>query len=207
MFFHGQKTNAEVAWELLKAQGWLGFADFADFVIFDGPHLVDADTDAEQLERVGLTRLVQDGKYVPGNPYREWCANFETFFEIHVNARDPASFTAEKTAEEQRYKEAFDYLAKKARTHGPFDFVAGFCQGAAFAQAALWAQKHQQDLGLGTVRAMIAMAPWQCPYHEQKGCFQQPLDKPLLLFHGRKDCRELPGRVCGKLQKGHVDVQ
>ncbi|CAK9044408.1 Phenylacetone monooxygenase (PAMO) (Baeyer-Villiger monooxygenase) (BVMO) [Durusdinium trenchii] len=184
LFFHGQKTDAAIAYELLKRQGWL--TQTMDFVIFDGPHSVLADTDDEQLQRVGLTQLVEEMKYVPGGEYKEWCANFDIFFDIHMKNEQRDLSSEEEDLELKRYEEAFVYLKQHAKSHGPFDAVAGFCQGAAFAQAALWKQQ-QSDIGLGEVRMMIAMAPWQCPYHEKKGCFQQPLDMPLLLLHGRKD--------------------
>ena len=64
----------EVAIELLKAQGW--WQQNLDFVIPDGPHVVEADADPEQLQRVGLTQLVASKKYRPGAAYKEWWGFF-----------------------------------------------------------------------------------------------------------------------------------
>lgn len=178
LFFHGQKNDSQVANHLLKAQGWL--QPYLDFVIPDGPHSIDADTDPVQLQRVGLTQLVAENKYTPGGKYTEWCANFDVFLDIRLHPE-------EERSEEVRYAAALDYLEQMAKAHGPFDAVDGFCQGAAFAQVALCQQRQGRDLGLGHVRMMIPMAPWQCPYHESIGLFQEQLQIPLLVLQGSKD--------------------
>ena len=185
LFFHGQKTDSQVANHLLKAQGWL--QPYLDFVILDGPHSIDADTDPVQLQRVGLTQLVAENKYTPGGKYTEWCANFDVFLDIRLHGRQTPLTPEEERSEEVRYAAALDYLEQMAKAHGPFDAVAGFCQGAAFAQVALCKQRQGRDLGLGNVRMMIAMAPWQCPYHESIGLFQEQLQIPLLVLQGSKD--------------------
>ncbi|CAE7845222.1 pksN [Symbiodinium microadriaticum] len=189
LFFHGEKTNREVAMRLLQATGWW---QQADLVVPDGPHAVSADEDPEQLERVGLTQLVHEGWYRPGETYKEWCANFGIFYDLHMGTRTRtprgALNTQEAQMEHDRYEEAFAYLTKVAHNHGPFDAVAGFCQGAAFAHAAIFVQRAgKRDLGLGGVRMMIAMAPWKCPYHDDLGFFNTRLDMPLLLLHGSQD--------------------
>ncbi|CAJ1454376.1 unnamed protein product [Effrenium voratum] len=188
LFFHGQKTDRLVAIELLKAQGW--WQQNLDFVIPDGPHVVEADADPEQLQRVGLTQLVASKKYRPGAAYKEWPSNFQMFFDLHMGNMSKTEIERAAEAESRRYSEAFHYLKEVSTRFGPFDGVAGFCQGAAFAQVALCQQRAGHDLGLQDVRMMIAMAPWRCPYHEhleRVGQFDSKLEMPLLLMHGRQD--------------------
>ncbi|VED63931.1 Serine hydrolase (FSH1) [Staphylococcus delphini] len=72
---------------------------------------------------------------------------------------------------------------------GPFDGIAGFCEGASIAHAALSLQKHGHDFGLSKTKFLIAMAPWVSPIHKilDTQISNTTLDIPMLQIVGNND--------------------
>ncbi len=184
LFLPGQGTNARLARTLLERTGWLDRAHL-DFVVPDAPYEMPAFTNDQQLEQVGLSGLVSLGLYDKTARYREWRAGFEALYQRHHEGK-PVEVT---DADRQQWCVTLDYVRELARRHGPFDGIAGFCEGAAVASVALHLQARGQDLGLGSVRFFIAMAPWRSPVHEHDGMFQSapPLRLPMLQIVGDND--------------------
>ncbi|CAM3188304.1 phosphopantetheine-binding protein [Corallococcus soli] len=184
LFLPGQGTNARLARTLLERTGWIDRSRL-DFVVPDAPYEMPAFTNELQLEQVGLSNLVSAGLYDKTARYREWRAGFEALYQQHhhgkaINVTD---------VEREQWRVTLAYLREIVERYGPFDGIAGFCEGAAVASVALHLQARGEDHGLGSVRFFIAMAPWRSPMHQQEGMFRpgQPLKLPMLQIVGDND--------------------
>ncbi|QAT84884.1 malonyl CoA-acyl carrier protein transacylase [Corallococcus coralloides] len=184
LFLPGQGTNARLARILLERTGWIDRSHL-DFVVPDAPYEMPAFTNALQLEQVGLSQLVSTGLYDKGARYREWRAGFEALYARHHHG------TAFEVTPELREQWALTlgYLREVVRRYGPFDGIAGFCEGAAVASVALHLQARGEDQGLGSVRFFVAMSPWRSPLHQEEGLFcpDRPLSLPMLQIVGEND--------------------
>ncbi|QSQ17682.1 SDR family NAD(P)-dependent oxidoreductase [Myxococcus landrumensis] len=184
LFLPGQGTNARLARTLLERTGWIDRSHL-DFVVPDAPYEMPAFTNELQLEQIGLSQLVSVGLYDKTARYREWRAGFEALYQKHHHGT-PFQATAEIR---EQWRVTLGYLRDLVRSHGPFDGIAGFCEGAAVASVALHLQARGEDHGLGSVRFFIAMSPWRSPMHQQEGMFrpEQPLSLPMLQIVGEND--------------------
>ena len=79
------------------------------------------------------------------------------------------------------------YIRELVVTHGPFDGIAGFSEGAATMHEMLCLQASGVDVGLGGIKFCIAMSPWISPHRATK--LPAPLAVELLSTHGREDSR------------------
>ena len=165
---------------LLERTGWISRSNL-EFVIPDAPYEMPAFTNEEQLKQIGLDTLVNAGLYDKKARYREWRAGFEALFENHHFGKE-RQFTA---LERKQWDETLSYIREIAYLHGPFDGIAGFCEGASVASVAL----HMQAQGLDSVRFFVAMSPWRSPLHQLDGLFkpEQPLLLPMLQIVGEND--------------------
>ncbi len=184
LFLPGQGTNARLARALLEKTGWIGRSNL-DFVVPDAPYEMPAFTNEEQLQKIGLDGLVSVGLYDKSAHYREWRAGFE---ELHAQHHHGTTVTATEAGREQ-WRVTLAYLREIVHEHGPFDGIAGFCEGAAVASVALHLQMRGEDQGLDSVRFFIAMSPWRSPLHQQEGMFRpdRPLELPMLQIVGDND--------------------
>ena len=184
LFLPGQGTNARLARALLERTGWIGRSNL-DFVVPDAPYDMPAFTNEEQLQKIGLDGLVSSGLYDKSARYREWRAGFEDLFAQHHQGT-PVPLTEAGRAQ---WRVTLSYLRDIVLAHGPFDGIAGFCEGAAVASVALHLQAQGEDLGLDSVRFFVAMSPWRSPQHHEEGLFrpEQPLAMPMLQIVGDND--------------------
>jgi hypothetical protein len=184
LFLPGQGTNARLARALLERTGWIGRSNL-DFVVPDAPYEMPAFTNEEQLKQIGLDGLVSVGLYDKTARYREWRAGFEALYEHH-HYNKPIEIT---TKDRQQWEGTLSYVREITQCYGPFDGIAGFCEGAAVASAALHLQAQGEDYGLGSVRFFVAMSPWRSPIHQQNGKLhpEQPLQLPMLQIVGDND--------------------
>ena len=184
LFLPGQGTNARLARSLLERTGWLARTDL-EFTVPDAPFELPAFTNAEQLRQVGLDGLVSLGVYDRAATYREWRAGFETLWaEFHGNPDPTDSILARKN-----WNYALGYLRTLLDEYGPFDGVAGFCEGAAILTTALHLEAMGADHGLKDIQFFLAMSPWQAPLFVKDGLFDAglKLDLPVLQIVGDND--------------------
>jgi len=184
LFLPGQGTNARLARSLLERTGWLARTDL-EFVVPDAPYELPAFTNEQQLQQVGLDGLVQLGVYEKSAIYREWRAGFETLWgEFHGG--EPKEPTI---IERKQWDYTLQYLKYIATTYGPFEGIAGFCEGAAVASVALNLEAKGEDYGLKGTKFFIAMSPWQSPMHIKDRLFKKghELDIPTLQIVGDND--------------------
>ncbi|OTQ83183.1 hypothetical protein BG30_18040 [Bacillus subtilis subsp. subtilis] len=184
LFLSGQGTDARLAKTLLDQTGWLKQSNL-DFVVPDAPYEMPAFTNEEQLKQLGLDGLVKSGLYDKNTRYREWRAGFEDLFQHH-HFGTPIQVTS---VERGQWNTTLSYLKEVVQCYGPFDGIAGFCEGASVASAALFLQAQGYDYGLASVKFFIAMAPWRSPMHQADGLFElnQPLKLPMLEIIGEND--------------------
>lgn len=192
LFLHGQGTDGAIACTLLERCGWFEqFKDQLEFVVPDAPFEMDAFTNKQQLSQIGLDSLVEQHLYNLNLKYKEWNADFDWFADIFNETKN-----ATKKGQEQKWQHIFDYINQITREFGPFDGIAGFCEGASVASVALHIQdlfnrgkQSTIDLGLANVRFFIAMSPWRNPYFETQSLFNHevPLNIPSLHINGLKD--------------------
>ncbi|MDN3509381.1 MAG: SDR family NAD(P)-dependent oxidoreductase [Candidatus Neptunochlamydia sp.] len=184
LFLPGQGTNARLARTLLQQTGWLGHSKL-DFVIPDAPFEIPAFTNEEQLRQIGLDGLVESGIYDKTAKYREWRAGFETLFEHHHYGKEIEITSKER----ESWNMILSYIHDIIYKHGPFDGIAGFCEGAAVASVALHLHHSGQDQGLDGIQFFIAMSPWRSPIHEKEGMYSShlPLPIPMLQIVGKND--------------------
>lgn len=184
LFLSGQGTNGRLVRSLLERTGWIGHSNF-DFVIPDAPYLMPAFTNEEQLEKIGLNHLVEVGLYDKKAQYREWHAGFEILWEQYHKKTD---FIVSEEDHKQ-WKRTLDYLSQIIDEYGPFDGIAGFCEGATVASVALHYEAMGKKLGLDSIQFFIAMSPWRSPVHEKEKMFEKssPLSIPMLQIVGDHD--------------------
>ncbi|MDE9806388.1 SDR family NAD(P)-dependent oxidoreductase [Staphylococcus delphini] len=184
LFLAGQGTNSQLSKELLNQTGWLKHSNL-DFVIPDAPFEMPAFTNEEQLELLGLDELSKSGKYKKNTSYREWKSGFELLYNNYEN-NDPIHIS---TTDHLQWKASLKYLKEVINEFGPFDGIAGFCEGASIAHAALSLQKHGHDFGLSKTKFLIAMAPWVSPIHKilDTQISNTTLDIPMLQIVGNND--------------------
>ncbi len=184
LFLPGQGTNGRLARTLLDRTGWLERSHL-DFVIPDAPYEMPAFTNEEQLRQIGLDGLVGIGLYDKTAIYREWRAGFEALFEAHHFGKPiPVSESLRL-----QWEFTLGYVREVLRQHGPFDGIAGFCEGSAVASVALHRQQQGYDLGLDKMQFFIAMSPWRSPLHDKEGLFNSgtKLSIPTLQIMGKND--------------------
>ncbi|GAE32915.1 hypothetical protein JCM9152_4510 [Halalkalibacter hemicellulosilyticusJCM 9152] len=184
LFLPGQGTDARLARTLLDQTGWLKKSNL-DFVVPDAPYEMDAFTNEEQLQKLGLDGLVKSGLYNKNTRYREWRAGFEDLFQQH-HYGTPIQVNSDVR---DQWNTTLLYLKEVVQRYGPFDGIAGFCEGASVASVALFLQAQGHDHGLASVKFFLAMAPWRSPMHEADGLFNlnQPLKLPMLQIIGEND--------------------
>ncbi|MFD4354067.1 SDR family NAD(P)-dependent oxidoreductase [Nocardia sp. NPDC058518] len=184
LFLPGQGTDARLSRALLDRTGWTKREDL-EFVIPDAPFAMPAFTNVEQLDMIGLKTLAEEGVYDIAGSYREWNAGFlELWNEFYG-----LPISAETATPEGALSSTLPYIRALAEDHGPFAGIAGFCEGAAIASAALHRQAAGHDMGLGDVRFFIAMSAWRSPIHERAGVFEKdsPIEIPVLQTVGEKE--------------------
>ncbi|ENZ5483106.1 MULTISPECIES: SDR family NAD(P)-dependent oxidoreductase [Serratia] len=184
LFLSGQGTNARLAKSLLERTGWSARTDL-EFVIPDAPYEMPAFTNEIQLQQIGLTQLVESGVYDTQGKYREWKAGFERLWEeFHGTA--PQEISAQ---DRDIWRSTLTYVRELTQNYGPFEGIAGFCEGAAVASVALHLQHLGEDLGLKGIKFFIAMSPWRSPIHERDGLFNKVggLQLPMLQIVGDND--------------------
>lgn len=184
LFLPGQGTNARLAKILLQKTGWFNESRF-DFVIPDPPFTMDAFTNDEQLEKIGLDSLIEEGIYNKNYKYKEWGAGFERLFEEYELDSE-----FENTKEESnKWLIILKYLKNIIKKNGPFDGIMGFCEGVSVASVALNLEQQGYDFGLKKSKFLIAIAPWQSPYFVKEGLFDLnfPLKIPTLQIVGEND--------------------
>lgn len=184
LFLPGQGTNASLARSLLERTGWLNRADL-EFTIPDAPFQLPAFTNKEQLSQVGLDGLVELGVYDKNAIYREWRAGFETLWAEHHGQENHE----DQLAHRRDWNFSLGYLSDILEKYGPFDGVAGFCEGAAVITTALNQEKLGANHGLSDIKFFIAMSPWQPPLFKKDGLFDKDyaLDLPVLQIVGDND--------------------
>ncbi len=190
LFLHGQGTDGAVACNLLERCGWFKqLGEQLEFVVPDAPYEMPAFNDPQQLSEIGLDTLVEQRLYSSKLKYKEWRGDFNWFAQIfHGTGRLELS-SDELAVRQQAWTRTLDFIRAVSEQHGPFDGIAGFCEGASVASAALHLQKSGMDLGLASVRFFVGMAPWRNPYFEMLGLYSNevPLDLPSLHISGQND--------------------
>lgn len=174
LFLSGQGTNARLAKSLLERTGWSTRTDL-EFVIPDAPYEMPAFTNEIQLQQIGLTQLVESGVYDTQGKYKEWKAGFERLWEEFHGTEHQAISAQERDI----WRSTLTYVKELAQHYGPFEGIAGFCEGAAVASVALHRQHLGEDLGLQDIKFFIAMSPWRSPIHEREGLFDKVGGLPL----------------------------
>jgi len=184
LFLPGQGTNARLARSLLERTGWLARTDL-EFTIPDAPFELPAFTNEEQLRQVGLDGLVSLGVYDRAATYREWRAGFETLWAEFHGSPDPA----EPIKARKNWNYSLGYLRTLLDEYGPFDGVAGFCEGAAILTTALHLEAMGADHGVKDIQFFLAISPWQPPLFVKDGLFDAglSLDLPVLQIVGDND--------------------
>jgi hypothetical protein len=184
LFLSGQGTNARLAKSLLERTGWMDRTDL-EFVIPDAPYEMPAFTNEIQLQQIGLTQLVESGVYDRQGKYREWKAGFERLWEEYHGTEHQEVSSEERSV----WRTTLAYVKELAQHYGPFEGIAGFCEGAAVASVALHLQHLGEDLGLQEIKFFIAMSPWRSPIYESEGLFDKVggLPLPMLQIVGDND--------------------
>lgn len=184
LFLPGQGTNGRLARSLLERTGWLARTDL-EFTVPDAPFELPAFTNEEQLRQVGLDGLVSLGVYDRSATYREWRAGFETLWAEFHNNPDPA----DPIKVRKNWNYSLGYLHMLLDKYGPFDGVAGFCEGAAILTTALHLEAMGADYGLKNIQFFLAISPWQPPLFVKDGLFDAglSLDIPVLQIVGDND--------------------
>lgn len=184
LFLGGQGTNSKLSKELLNQTGWLKYSNL-DFVIPDAPFKMPAFTNEEQLELLGLDELSKSGMYKKDTSYKEWKSGFELLYNNYEN-NTPIQISS---TDHLQWNASLRYLKEVINEFGPFDGIAGFCEGAAIAHAALSLQKQGHDFGLSKTKFFIAMAPWVSPIHKILNAKYPKtiLDIPTLQIVGNND--------------------
>jgi len=208
LFLHGQGTSADIALTLLRMRGWLHDMPF-EFVIPDGPHQVEAWTDGNAMDNLGLKQLQDVGLYDVGTAKCMWAARFDEFAKsfalenggfMDATTGSVMFYTAggelanlDEIVKEQgghgspeKWKQTVKYLADIIATYGPFDGIGGFSEGAAVAHSLLCLQGAGTDIGLGSVRFCLALSPWVTPMIDHAPD-QAKFDHRLLLTFGLRD--------------------
>ncbi len=153
-------------------------------------------TNKQQLNEIGLDTLVEQRLYNLKLTYKEWRADFDWFARIYHGNSDLSLSETEYDEKNKCWKATLSYIRQISERYGPFDGIAGFCEGASVASAALHLQglfnignKTGLDLGLSSVRFFIAISPWRTPYFEHEKIFnhETPLNIPSLHIFGQKD--------------------
>lgn len=184
LFLSGQGTNSRLSKILLEKTGWLAKSNF-DFVIPDPPFEINAFTNEEQLKKLGLDILIDEGLYDTSSKYREWSSGFDRLFNQYQSGKK-----VENTKEEAyTWELILDYIKNIIKNHGPFDGIMGFCEGSAVASALLTLEKQNYNFGLEKIKFFIAIAPWQPPFYESQGLFNldKRIDIPTLQILGTND--------------------
>ncbi|ENY6497278.1 SDR family NAD(P)-dependent oxidoreductase [Vibrio parahaemolyticus] len=184
LFLPGQGTDARLARSLLERTGWLQRTEL-DFTIVDAPFVLPAFTNETQLQQVGLDGLVELGIYNREASYREWRAGFETLWD-EFHGKEVIESTAQQRAD---WIYSLGYLKKVIDEFGPFDGIAGFCEGSAVLSAALALEQRGADYGLSNIKFFIAMSPWLPPLYLKDGLFEEssPIQVPTLQIIGDND--------------------
>ena len=168
LFLHGQAVNLGVVEHALGSTGWTAMLHSLGYevVIPQGPFQCAMYTNQDQLRLLDLAALQQRGLYATGERVFEWAADFDAFARIQANPNSESLTPGEREAQAARYSEAFEAVEELARTHGPFDLVVGFCQGATMAAALLHEQRLRPtaDFGLANCTKFVSIAGWLCPY-------------------------------------------
>ena len=204
LFLHGMATSARLAETLLSQCGWLDSTLPFEFVLLDAPHTAEGWVDTELQESLGLAGLIRAGVYDPMATQRTWGTQFKLYVQGYVERHPEARQLADSarlseallpldedrpdgvkpTAQDyQLWRETVAYVRAIAQTHGPFDGIAGFSEGAAAAYHLLCLQHGGEDVGLESVRFFVGMSPWMSPLHTAP----TPLSIPFLATAGRND--------------------
>lgn len=188
LFLHGQGTDSALAHHMLSEAGWGDLP--VHWVVPDGFFPSSSFRNPQQQELVGVETLVRTGVYKEDREYREFAGNFDVFAKCAQGGLvDPLTFGDEaRNTDETTWRTTFECMREVTRSFGPFDGIAGFCQGATTALVAMAKQAQGEAIGLGSVRFMIAMSPWLCPFHKRDGLFTcTKLQLPTLCTVGDND--------------------
>ena len=172
LFLHGQFTDAELAHFMLDQ---CGFVDMFDVVVPEGLHESEV-LPTEYHALIGVDKLVKHGFYAPDRSYKKWGAGYDLLCQ-EFEGQD-----IDLKPGQRDWDASIQYLCHIVAQHGPFDGVIGFCEGTAVLHSMLHLQQEGQDVGLGSVKFFVAMAPWMSPRAPGK-----TLHVPTLLCGGFKD--------------------
>ncbi|CAE8603156.1 unnamed protein product, partial [Polarella glacialis] len=119
LFLHGARADAEITARIMRATGWTRPQRNPVFevALAEAPHEDKADPSLFE----GAVRL---GWYDPAGRYRQWLLPREELG------------TASQAEEDQRWSESVEVISEVWRSWGPFDGIAGLCEGAAAAAMA-----------------------------------------------------------------------
>ncbi|CAE8593142.1 unnamed protein product, partial [Polarella glacialis] len=119
LFLHGARADAEITARIMRATGWTRPQSNPVFevALAEAPHEDKADPSLFE----GAVRL---GWYDPAGRYRQWLLPRE---ELGA---------ASQAEEDQRWSESVEVISEVWRSWGPFDGIAGLCEGAAAAALA-----------------------------------------------------------------------
>jgi len=145
---------------------------------------------ATTTSRAATSYAMQHPEVVPESAYESYWFLPRSF--VHSLAVDEAVKTVVKEqgsdigaeAVAQRWQCTVDYLRGVIAAAGPFDGIAGFSEGAATAHNLLCMQASGVDVGLSSVKFVIALSPWISPMLEGTSA---RIQLPLLLSLGRAD--------------------
>ncbi|CAJ1451209.1 unnamed protein product [Effrenium voratum] len=165
LFLHGARCDAAVTQRLLEATGWQR-SDLFDIALVNAPHADRAD--AQLFE--GPTRL---GWYDPAGSYFQW--------------------GLPQSDADSRWATSLSLISHVWREWGPFDGIAGICEGAA--AAALAALQGLQPLP----RFLVSIGGYAAEAPEFQSLYQRPAGIPSLHLVGREEAapaQAFPGLPC-----------
>ena len=173
LFFHGQYTNPEIAFYLLRLTG---FTKVFDFVI---PRALYDDIPCPDNLRdsVGLAPLIRKGIYDFNDTFFSWGARWD------LTSAKPCNIPTEISA---RYlHDNIRYIKSLVKQHGPFDGIMGMCEGGTTLQAVMFEQAAGRTNAIDEIKFHIHLAAWTSGLSRP-----QMLDIPTLAIGGRNDLRD-----------------
>ena len=157
LLLHGQQTSASVVHHILSVTGWTTNSPF-EFVVPDGPHEMCAFSE-DDIDEMGGRTLLHAGIYDFAKTYYEWGAAYD------VLTGESPHVTSDHCV---KFKQTIDYVQALVQRYGPFDGLAGFCEGGAVAHHLLQLPRvTKAQLGLENIKFCLLLSSWISPLTEQ----------------------------------------
>ena len=157
LLLHGQQTSASVVHHILSVTGWTTNSPF-EFVVPDGPHEMCAFSE-DDIDEMGGRTLLHAGIYDFAKTYYEWGAAYD------VLTGESPHVTSDHCV---KFKQTIDYVQALVQRYGPFDGLAGFCEGGAVAHHLMQLPRViKAKLGLENINFFLLLSSWISPLTEQ----------------------------------------